>query len=126
MDNTTTVFPERTKGAPRAKPELLKLEYRQGRLSYKQIKRCKSVAIYGVYSTSSRLLGYEVIRPIVKQPCVLAGRAYPLRESYPPSERFGSGRGWYYSSDPHAAGDDGLKKAMTRYKEQEALYETSA
>lgn len=126
MDNATTVFPECPKGAPRAKPELLKLEYRQGRLSYKQIRRSEMVALYGVYGKSKRLLGYEVIRPIIKQPCILAGRAYPLRESYPPSERFGSGRGWYYSSDPHAAGNDGLKKAMARYKEQEILYETSA
>jgi hypothetical protein len=124
MSKLETVFPIPRQGAPRAKPELLKLEYRQGRLSYKQIRRSETVALYGVYC-SGRLLGYEVIRPIIKQPCMLAGRVYPLRESYPPSERFGSGRGWYYSSDQQAAGDDGLKKAMTRYKEQEALHATS-
>ena len=123
MDNTTTVFPERHKGAPRAKPELLKLEYRQGKLSYKQVKRCQTVALYGVYGNSGRLLGYEVIRPIIKHPCVLGGREYPLREVYPSFEQFGGGRGWYYSSDPQAAGDVGLKKAMTRYKEQEAGHE---
>jgi hypothetical protein len=112
--------PQAKKAPFGARPEPLKLEYATRGLNYRQLRRGDTVALYSVTSRQSgRLLGYEVIRPVIQPPFIIKGVTYPLRETYPTAEQFGGGRGWYYASDPRAEGDLGYQKALARYKEVE-------
>jgi len=78
-------------GAPR--PVLS--EFASNGLIYRQVKRIKCVALYGVVGRSGRINGYEVVRIEVAPMAIFRGKQIPAREIYPKSEDFGS-KGWYF------------------------------
>lgn len=107
---------------PDETPERLKLEYKKNGLAYRQLKRGSGAAIYEVRNArSQRLLGYEVIKPILQHPWQIKGCHYSLREVYPNFEQFGT-HGWYYSHGDGRGDNDGYRRALEKFKEVEARH----
>lgn len=98
------------------KHKLLALEFKKRNLTYKQYCRRKDAAIYGVYSSDKRLLGYETIE-IGKNDGYALGDAYiEPAETYPGDNSFGK-TGWYFG--PEDENETALTMAKKKYKEIE-------